>query len=211
MASPPALARVANPTDSAPALPTQRNGRYIILLGPDAGSALSVPGLWVGQTAPLLAHASYAAAGPVYRVDGDANNELDPLCAATPLVPARLALLEAQDHPPAPLPGKFGKWRCQRPADHANTLDAFLESFGGARRVSSCCANCPAHSTSSHSQWSSYPPERQSASGQHQDRRRLTKLEPAPVPMRPIFVPSMVHSCVGHLARRLDCFLWVRK
>jgi hypothetical protein len=34
-----------------------------------------VPGLWVGQTAPLLAHASYAAAGPIYRVDGDASNE----------------------------------------------------------------------------------------------------------------------------------------
>ncbi len=43
------------------------------ILGPDAGSGLSVPGLSVGQLAPLLAHGSYAAEGPVNRVDGDAQ------------------------------------------------------------------------------------------------------------------------------------------
>jgi hypothetical protein len=47
--------------------------RYIVFGTEDrSGSLYLFP---VGQTAPLLAHASYAAAGPVNRADGDANND----------------------------------------------------------------------------------------------------------------------------------------
>jgi hypothetical protein len=78
--------------------------------------------LLVGQTAALLAHASYAAAGPVNRVDGDANND--------PIHPAQQRLwkcsflldwhsFQVQDVTPVTYLANLEKSASQRPADHA--------------------------------------------------------------------------------------------
>jgi hypothetical protein len=54
--------------------PLRKAGSGTTVWRPGSGYLVTVPLLWV-RLAALLAHASYAAAGPVNRADGDANND----------------------------------------------------------------------------------------------------------------------------------------
>jgi hypothetical protein len=113
--------------------------------------------LLVGQTAALLAHASYAAAGPVNRADGDANN--DPIHPAQQRLWKCSFLLDWHSFPSprrnaSHLPGQFRKIRLPKARRSRPTpLDTFLEAFGGtSSRLELVALRILAHSTSFASQ-----------------------------------------------------------
>ena len=92
--------------------------------------------LLVGQTAALLAHASYAAAGPVNRVDGDAKTIRSTLRSnASGSAPFLLDWhsFQVQDVTPVTYLANLEKSASQRPADHAPTTPPrhLFRSFRG--------------------------------------------------------------------------------
>jgi hypothetical protein len=155
------------------------------------------------------AHASYAAAGPVNRTDGDANNDQTHHAQqrfSALLLSARLPLPPSTARRRVPYLANLVKWvfpkaRRSRPT----SLTLFREFRGTSLRLelaALAAQHAPLHMPANDSRL----PGKPVASPQQERSKTLTKLQACRVPMMLMFGPSMADTCVGHLARRSGCF-----